>query len=666
MAIFVTQAEIARLKAAPEGSRQSNLYQAMRARTMRNTRAPGLVQPEDTQEWWHLCWERAADAAFVWHVEQPEALGVWLRDVGLWLARLDADAWIGPWFRGRETPLVGMLETAHATIALCNIIDLAAPLFSRDELEEMRAAVHDKGMLPCMRFCERVQERGTHINNWYCVLLGGFGTAAVTLGDVETIEKAIKWLPAAWSLYNDDSYGESVQYSNYASLTLAHLQEVLLRGQPECAPLLQYPYATLMPWYAASFLHMKPLAEGETVYPRTFNFADSSALFRPTGDVLAQVSARLAAKYPREAALASWLFETTYADPDIGPDELATFGFFNQFSYHSVLMQPDMAEAASPEALGYGESIGFSNGHVIWRDRVSSPRAAMAIQAGYAPMNVTSHRHQDHLSFQLAQGMERMFIDGGHCCYRLASWRFATSSAQHNVFDFVREDGSVIGQKMAEGNFFVRKDPLVRNEKLMRIGSAQVLVADASDAYPAPILSAKRAFVSVLPGAVFIIDAATALEPVRMRSHFALNNRDGALGVNRATDHKFVFRRHGEAAKLFESAAFLDGARQPSTLRLDWGYAHDYYHPLPNQAGQAKEGSALIYSWDSPRAGQTHLRVYAIAMDRDPAIRGWHILETEPMMFTIESPEKQPVLRVRVSPAGRVFLIDDQGETPLL
>lgn len=666
MAIFVTEAEVARLKASPEAGRQRALYEAMRARVVRNTRLPGLVQPADTQEWWHLCWERASDAAFVWHLEQPQELGAWLREVGLWIARQDADSWIGPWFRNRETPLRGMLETAHVTLALCEIVDLAAPLFSGEELAEMREAIRVKGMEPCGRFCGAVYAQGQAINNWYCVLLGGYGTAAALLEDEEGIRQTLRWLPAAANLYNADSYGESVQYSNYATLSLAHLQEVLLRARPDCAPLLTYPYAGLMAWYAASFLHMKPLAPEGDAYPRAMNFADSAALFRPTGDVLAQVAARLEKTHPREAALATWLFEATYENPALGPDELATFGFFNQFQYHSVLMQPDMAAPASPEALGYPECVGFENGHFIWRDRWEAPRAVMAVQAGYASMNVTSHRHQDHLSFQLCQGKERMFIDGGHCCYRLAAWRFSTSSAQHNVYDFVREDGTLVGQKPAVGNFMRREAPLVKNERLLRIGPAQVLVADASDAYPAPITCAKRAFLSVLPGAVFIVDAVQSAEPVRMRTHFALNNRDGALGVNRATAHKLVFRRHGEAAKLFECAAFLDGARTPSTLRLDWGYAHDYYHPLPNQAGQAKEGSALIYSWDSPSAGKTHLRVYAIAMDNDPAIKGWHIKETAPMVFTIESPAKEAVLRVRVSPAGRVFLMDAVGETPLL
>lgn len=667
MAIFVTQAEVTRLRQAPADSKQRRFYEALRDRVQKNTRAPGLVQPDDTQQWWHLCWERASDAAFVYHVDRDEALGQWLRAVGLWLAELPGDEWLGPWFRKREAIPRGMLETAHASLTMCEILDLAGDLFSGEETQALRAALREKGMAPCERFCDGIA-KGGHINNWFNVLLGGYGVSAVVLGDTERVKQTLTWLPLAHNLYNADSYGESLQYSNYASLCLSNLQEVLLRAYPECEPQLDMRcYARLMPWYATSYLYQKPLHEGGPAYPRSFNFSDSAAIFRPTADVLVQVAVRMAKTLPREAALASWLLNTTYPNPSLGPDELATFGFVNQYQYRSIVMMPDVVEAASPDVLGYPEVMEFEYGHVLLRDRWHSPRAQMAIQAGYAPQNVTSHRHQDHLSFQMVVGKERMLVDAGHCCYRLAAWRFSTSSAQHNLFDFELPDGTVLGQTLAKGSFVQREAPLVRNLLRMRIGTAEVTVADGTDAYGPEVTRAVRAFVSVLPNACFIIDRAETSVPTVMRDHFAVNNRDNRLGVNRADDHRLVFRRNGEAMKLFECGAWLDGARVPSKLRLDWGYVHDYYHPQPNQAGQGKDGSALIYSWDSPSAGTSHLKVYAMAMDSDPAIRSWHIKGDGAGGFMIESPDKSPVLRIRVRETdGRVFLVDARGETVLI
>ena len=108
MTRFVEEREVARLRAAKPESFQARLYAALRERTDRNTRHPGFVQPGDTQEWWHLCWERASDAAFVWHMERDAALGEWLRGVAFWLRDLEDVEWIGPWYRDTSRPLRGI------------------------------------------------------------------------------------------------------------------------------------------------------------------------------------------------------------------------------------------------------------------------------------------------------------------------------------------------------------------------------------------------------------------------------------------------------------------------------------------------------------------------------------------------------------------------------
>ncbi len=670
MARFVTEAEVARLRGAKPDSFQAKMYAALRERTYRNTQHPGFLQPGDTQEWWHLCWERASDAAFIWHMEKDEKLGEWIRGVAFWMRDLEDTEWIGPWYRSHVRPLKGHLETAHVSLAMCEILDLCEGLFTQEEKKSLEEALRVKGMGPCLRFCEIVRGNHTSISNWYNVLLMGYGTCALYFEDQEAIDKTMILIRDSYSLYNADSYGESVQYSNYASLTLAHLNELILRLRPDLANQVDmFCYANLMVWYAASFLYMKPWT-GDAVYPRTLNFADSAAIFRPTGDVLAQVAVRLKDKMPRQAALASWLMQTTYADPFLGPDELATFGFFNQFRYHAVLMQPDMAAPKSPAEAGLSEKMCFENGQVILRDRWSEPRSVLAVQAGYAPLNVTAHRHQDHGSFQFVQGKERMIVDGGHCTYRLNAYRYSCSSSQHATIDFAPDSNvknfgmtanpyfSVIGQKLADGNFYQRKPPRVRNIINQYMGAAHVLTMDMTDAYGDQVVSAQRAFITALPGAVFIVDKAETAEPLRMRTHFPMNNRDGALKTHRADEHRYVFRRNGEAMKVFECEAYVDGEKLPSKMQFEWGYVHRNYHPLANQEGQGKEGSAEIFNWVDAQAGKTHLRLCALASDRDERIKGWHIKPDAEGNWYIESPEKVKVLVVRIED-GQVYLIQN-------
>ncbi len=677
MSRFVSELEVNRLRMAEPNSFQDKLYNALRERTYRNTRYPGLVQPGDTQEWWHLCWERASDAAFVWHVERDEALGKWIRDVAFTIRDTADVEWIGPWFRDSSRPLIGQLETSHICVALCEILDLCDGLFTDEEKASIEVALRIKGMEPCLRYCQKIQREHTHINNWFSVILQGYGVCALYLKDEAAIENTLAMLRDAYSLYNTDSYGESMQYCNYSSHILAHLNELLLRVRPDAANRVDIEcYGRMIPWFAASFMHMKPW-DGDEVVPRTINFADSAAIFRPTGDLLVHISARLKDKMPREAGLATWLFETTYADPKQGSDEMATFGFLNNYRYHAVLMQPDMAPAMTPTQATLCEKMQFENGQVILRDSWENTRSVLAVQAGYEYMNVTSHRHQDHGSFQFVQGKERMVVDGGHCCYRLNAYRFSCSTSQHSTIDFLNGipekpfgkpvDPYACIEPMynADGNFYQRKPPRVRNLRSEFVGRAHVLSMDLTDAFNENVSMARRAFVSLLPNAIFIIDKAQTTIPLRMRTHFPMNNRDCKLNVHRADEHRYVFRRGGEAMKLFECACFADGVELPSQMQFDWGYVHRNYHPLPNYEDQAKEGSALIYNWVDAKPCKQHLRICAIASDEEPRIKGWHIKPDEKGDWYIESPEKEKLLQLRIQD-DHVYLIDGDDSIEVL
>ena len=672
MTRFITAEETQRLRGAAEDSIQKKLYDAMRERVRKETVVPGFLQPGDTQLWWHLCWERASNAAFIWHMERDQKLGEWLKGVAFWMRDLSLDEWIGPWFRNRKGEPCGALETAHVCLAMCDILDLCGELFTEEELTSCRQALKEKGMPLCLRFCET--RRGC--SNWYNVILMGYGVSAFYLEDTEAMEKTLTLLQDSYAMYNRDSYGETVQYSNYASLTLARLHEIILRLHPEYEPRLNLGvYASLMEWYAASHLYMKPWSD-ETVYPRIFNFGDCGAVTRPDGDVLVQVSVRMKQRMPREAALASWLFETTYAHPEQGPDELSTFGFYNQYRYHAVLMQPDMAKAKDPEEAMLPEVMKFANGDRIIRDTWHDTKAAMAIQAGSEPLNVTAHRHEDQGSIQFAQGMERMIIDGGHCSYRLEAQRYTMSSSQHATFDFLDPDKSsnpvtvsmpyykVTGQYKAQGHYANRRPSRLKNEMDQTIGDAYVLTMDMTDAYPEEVVCAKRTVAAVMPHAVFIIDAAKTSKPMALRTHFPMNNRDGALKTHIKDPHKLVFRRGGEAMKVFECLCLADGEESPSNLMFDWGYCHRNYHPLPNQEGQGKEGSAEIYDW-ADKPALTHIRLCAIASEKDGPIVGWHIKPDGNGQWYIESPEKKEVLRVRIVPDG-AFLVKNGQETRIL
>lgn len=627
--MLVTEKELGLIRSSTD-PQLAALRDALIARTTRNTLEDKLVQSSDTQEWWHLVWERVSDAAFVWALGHDERLGKWLHDRIVGLCELSVDEWIGPWFRNHGEHKVGALETAHVTNAVATAYDLAPELFGGEEKANIIAVLREKGLALCKRYTE-VGNR----NNWFCVLLSGYATAAAILGERGEIENAIAlYNDVCAGLYDEDGYGETLQYGNYASLTLSHLREVLIRFDPALTARLPLdPLAHTVKWAVSSHFCMKPLEMGGKAYPRSANFGDCAAIFRPTGDVLLQI----AAEYPDEqiAGLSRWLFDKTYADPTLGPDELATFGFFNQFGYRSLQYLPRAKAALSPDAAGMPLLNIYKTGVTTLRDSWSEPKTILAVETGYEPHTVDSHRHRDQNSFILAHRNERFIADPGHCCYRLETWKKSCTSAYHSTWDFEDESGNKYSQLPVKKN----EAPLNRNLFYRSdIPGVNIIASDCARAYGERFSRCERVYICRFPHVMLVIDRVEADIPVKMVSHFVVNNRDNKLNVHKADDHRLVLRR-GDAGVKF----FTFGELELSTR---WGFIHDYYHPLPNQAGQGKEGSSVIYDYTSGFS-KTHINVHAFVMDETEAIKGWHIKENDGKI-TVFSPDNRPALSVSI------------------
>jgi hypothetical protein len=620
------------------------LWTSMEKRVREHTKFPGLVQPGDTQEWWHLIWERLSDAAFVQAVKPNEALHAWLREVVLEVIDKPTDDWIGPWFRSRSIPLLGTLETAHISAAISTVIDLCPGLFSNEELLKIKDSLRTKGMEPCKSAANEILNARDHISNWFMALLNGFGTVAALLEDRETVAKAVEYYKKAVKLYNDDSYGESLQYSNYATIHLSHLREILIQYDLSLKEELDIGcYAKLMPWYAASFMYMKPLEGwGSEAYPRAVNFGDSSAIFRPSGDVLLYIAARAKHQFPIESGLARWMFERMYENTELGPDDGASFGFNNSFQFLSILLYHEAAESLNPEQAGIPLLSSFEVGNIVARDRWEQPLTVLAIQGGFKQQCITAHRHKDQNSFILAHKQERFFVDPGHCCYRLKTQDFSKSEHSHNTWSFETEDegGGMIGQELIQGNIYKPTLQFNHNRIVNELDGIHVVRSDAAELYGEPIRRAERTWIAAMPHTLFIVDRIEADLPVKVHSHFVINNRDNRLKAKVAAETKLVFRRNEAGMKFFQVSAISDGEVNTNKLSLDWGYVHDCYNPLPNQKGQGAEGSASIFRYSSEKYQTQHTIIYAIAMDDTDTVRHWHILPLSDRHFYVEPPEK--------------------------
>lgn len=637
------------------------LWGSMERRAMACTGSPSLLSPNDTNDWWHLVWERLSTSAFVQRIRPEERLGAWLKAIVLDIVEKPADEWIGPWFRKRVTPSMGQLETAHVTLAVCTALFVCPELFEPEERRRILEQVRSKGQEPCRRYLEkRMEERG-HINNWFMVLLNGFGMASLLLDDREGIERTKEWFAFAQGLYNDDSYGESLQYWNYATLHMSHLYEMLIRYDPSLVKGLDArAYAGSVLWAAYSYLGMKPLEDwGDHTgapAPRSLNFGDSAYAFRPSGDVLTHIAVRLKEREPRLAGLARWLFDAAYTESDAGPFDRATFGFYNAYDYLSVLLYAKTADPIGPSEAELPLARGFEAGTVVVRDRWEEPRTVLGVQAGYEPLRVTSHNHEDQNSFILTHLGERFFADPGHCCYRLDTQKASVATHSHNTWTFLTEDGCPIVQRPIGGNLFHPEPPKNRRLLLRSEDEVTILRTDAAGVYGDGIVRAERTWITAMPHSVFLVDRIEAAEPIRVQSHFLVDNKDGRLKYNVASDTKLVFRRSPAGMKFFQVGSHSDAETNPCTLKVSWGYMHDAYHPQPNQHGQGREGAAVRFTYTSAEARKSHTQVYAMAMDRIGDIIYWHIRTSEHGTYVIEPPGGKGGFQLQVRANGSVVV----------
>lgn len=612
-------------------------------------------------KWWHYIWERVGDASFVYAISGDKKVGAYVHDVVMQMfSPKKFDEWIGPWFRKIQEPPVGTLETAHISCAICSAYDMCPDLFSNEEKEVILKSLRER-ILP---WCKRYTENLTHFGNWKMVLFNGYTTAACILGDEEAIAYSVDYYNLLIKAYNKDSYGESVQYSNYASFNLIHAYEILVSYKPELETKLDTSFmANLIKWYSASFMYMKPMYDpdwGDKAYPRTINFGDSAAIFRPNGDVLMHVAKRFSGTREIEAGLAMWLFETTYKE-DLTPYDSSTFGFFNQYHYYTFINYVSAKEVQplSPKDAGMSLINTFETGTITYRNDWDIPELILGIQGGYVPNHVTAHRHQDQNSFILAYGNERILADPGHCCYRLYSWKFSKSDESHNTWTFERENGEIIHQTLVSRSFISKEGPMPSMNNLERcekIDDLFICQSDCAKVYGEDIEKAQRTWLAFGGNVVFIVDRIKSKVPLKPISHFVFNNR----GEKDLTDDRIfygkrvVFRRNGVGVKFLP----MDVEGFENEMSMNWGFMHDCYHPEPNRLGQGKEGSALIYDYKPTGFTKDYTAVYAIILDSADNISHWHTPDAGKNTYYMEPGGKSGGYKLSIEEDGTLKATD--------
>lgn len=615
MGIFLTDDERSSFHACSGVSPCVDLYWALQLRVDAVTASPGLSSLDATVEWWHHAFEDITLAAMVYAVKPSETIRSWLRGTMLSVARLPIDAWVGPAFRSHSADPAGNLETAHVSAALAIAYDLAKDILTPEEQEEIRTALRDKGMALCRRWLDT----SPVLYNWTCVLTMGFAVPACVLSMTSACDEAVRLFHACCEAFQPDgSYGESLQYGQYAAWALSMTAEALLRSGVQLTYDTLARYGKYVDYFSASVLCEKPVSGwGDTIRPVTANFGDSGCIIAPSGDLLLHIAARTEGD---TAATAAYLFNRYHArQPQCIITDRSSFGFLPTYGFLTI---PLIARMPAARTRRPADVAAFSNGDVIFRRGGS----VLAIRGGDDGLNAVGHRHGDGNSFILMHDDEIMLADPGHSCYRSVLRDLDTASCMHNTCTYTcRKDGRTQTIEQRIDNSHRRRDvdvvgaPVTSGLRSLFVkdtGAIQITAADASARYGAPVTESVRIAALCGAHALFIIDYVEAALPLAVTSNWILNDRDGALQLKMLPPDRIVARRGNTGMKIFAPGC---------TMQIPVnGFLHDAYHTLPGHKGEGANGSAKVIRFTGAEA-QAQWIVHAIACDTYGQTARWHL-----------------------------------------
>lgn len=658
MAIFLSDTEKAIILSEidKEKSVISVFFHALQKRVYQRVSWKNLLGPNATTIWWHSAAEYLSDAGMSYALNPTPELASWIKKETLEIVRKSTYDWVGPAFRDHSEPFTGHLETAHLCWGISAVYDLAKDVFSENELQEIKAALHEKGIVLCRKWLDK----NIHLANWRSILFSGAMVSAVVLEDEKTVNELWPEFELCQNaLQNDGSYGESLQYGNYLLLALTFAKEAVLRKYSRIEN-RKLKIENSTNWFATSMFYAKPLnGWGEEPRARAANFNDSAAIFRPSGDILLHIAAR--SENETEKGLAKWMFEKYYVPvPNQEPHDLATLGMRNDWGFLTLPFLTYKSNSISPEEANLPLTTLFSNGNGFIRDNWEG-KTIIATNGGSQPLNGLGHLHGDLNSFILVHNNERLLADPGHSCYRNLIHGLESSSQTHNTCTFLVEKESLgLQEDLAKASLLEQKSVFPRRSIENGQGGAKidrgdnllicakddvisVIGSEVGKAYGQPIQNFSRFWVLAGSHVLFIIDQITADYPVTTLWNWGVNNRDAKTTWEK-DQNCLTIKKNKAGMKLFH------GGNGSFSFPVH-GFLHDAYHPEPNQLGEGKSGDSFLFRFTEKEKLATRTVVHAIALDEPNKLANWN-LQVNKNEYTLKSDSRKWTLKMNEAAAA--------------
>jgi len=568
---------------------------------------PGVAQPGDARDWWYLAEGRMGRACSLHAIIGDESLADWVHQSALMLARESADAWIGPFFRIRFTPLKGMLETGHLASAVAQPLIFTPDIFTEAEREELRTALREKAIAPLEEWLKPYYaDHSLPHNNWVISELSGLFTAACALKDIALVRKYLPLFTDLHKDFNSDFYGEPEGYWDYTCSNFLKTHFILSWVFPELADEIVSPSVLITPflwkYYRRQGTFM--LQNIDEIRLRQLSFGDEATIEHTSDYIMLFVS--IYHEDSQVRGLATALLEDKFIVD--GGKEVAS-------SRTLICMLPYRGKKRVAESV-FPPSRLFADGFLMYKDRWENPSIQIALQGGHIEVpRVISHRHADQLSFQLAKDGIVILDDPSICCYRLNTYQLTRSAGWHSVprFTTVGEDARLFDQiNMNSSN--IQDDRLCRRIHAAMGERAFTITAEAAELYPEEITSVRRTFAAVGENVLVIADSYIASEPVAQIASFIGNNRRRGMKWSFG-DNSARMSREGVGVQI--------AAMQDVSLTLDYAALNDSNSTYPDSLMQGREGSGYIVRMQTNRTAESGRSIYVLFADREENLDNW-------------------------------------------
>lgn len=524
------------------------------ARAMLKDDGLGVLKDVKPERYVYKLGGRLLNTALYYRMTGDPEAGKFLKAITLDTANRPMSFWMHRALRRyKDDWPLGQLETAILARGMSVALVWGHDLYSKSERLTIVNALRDKGLYPMLRFLETKERH----NNFIPAIASGAMVAAVALNDSLAREHSLIQLNKWGALVEDDgSYGEQVDYFNYACVNFAKGHMVL--GQKHLLELgkkLPQLHGS-MAWQLA---HYSFDAKANAI---RLNFGDDDYRGGPPNRLTTQFLTMATGN-----GLGTWLLENFYGKK-LQDDAYAMIAKI-------VLAGVDFPAEVSPQNLS--TTLGYQNGIGITRSGWTMDQdTVLALRSGGGNRTQYSHDAPNRNAVAMMFHGDYLLVEPGRSSYRSKVRKsYDLKTVHHNTITFSG-----------------KSQPRTRVAKLLAAKSINanlsLLISEAAQSYRIKPKHARRSVYHLRDMDLFVIwDYVELSESKTVQANWHFGNEAMKSRLSQLSDN------HWQLAKPRTQLDYWVFADQPTVSTQREGIMHFDYSYFPGDPNEGQWGNAF-------------------------------------------------------------------------